>query len=44
MKIIETLSNQIEEELEDAEKYIRCALEKKEQDPALADTYYRLAN
>lgn len=44
MKIIEKISEQIEEELEDAEKYAMCALSYKDSDPALADTYYRLSN
>ena len=43
MEIIEKLSDMIEEEMEDAEKYIRCALEKKEAYPALANTFYKLS-
>lgn len=44
MQIIKTLSKQIKEELHDAEKYARDALAHKADDPALAATYYRLAN
>ena len=43
MKLIEKLSDMIEEELEGAETYARCALHHKEDDPALADTFYRIA-
>ena len=44
MLIIKKLSKMIKEELDDAEKYARCALSHKEDDKALADTFYTLAN
>lgn len=39
MKIIEEMSNYIEEEIEDAEKYIKCAMKYKETDPVLAKVF-----
>jgi len=44
MKMIQKLSDYIEDEIKDAEKYARNALEYKEKDSALADMYYKLAN
>ena len=44
MKIIQELSDMIEEEIEDAEKYAKCALAKKDIYPALAETFFKLAN
>ena len=44
MKDIEELSDQIENEIESAECYAKCALNHKENRPQLADTYYRIAN
>ncbi len=43
MVLIEKLSEQIEEELDDAEKYIKCALKYKEDHLSLAQTYARLS-
>lgn len=39
MQIISKLSDMIGEELNDAEKYVRCALENKEYFPSLAKTF-----
>ena len=43
MKIIEKLSDMITDELNDAEKYAKCALKEKEEHPSLAQTFYSLA-
>lgn len=43
MKKIEKLSKMIEEELQDAEKYARCALEYKESDPCMGKLFYDLS-
>ena len=43
MQIIEKLSNMIEEEMEDAEKYIDCAFSNKEAHPSLAAAFYKLS-
>lgn len=43
MKIIKKISEQIDEELKDAQKYIRCAYNYREDYPALAETYYDLS-
>ena len=39
MKIIQTISEHIEEELEDAEAYIKLAHEYKEEFPQIAKTF-----
>ena len=44
MKIIEKLSDMIEHEMDCAEKYIKCALEYKDERPTLAETFYKIAN
>lgn len=43
MEIIKTISEKIDEELHDAEKYIKCAFRVADEYPQLADTYYRLS-
>ena len=43
MKIIEKLSAMIDEEIEDAMKYAKCALAYKDDNIALADMFCRLA-
>lgn len=46
MQIIQKLSKMIEEEIHDAEKYIRCALELKDNKELhdVAETFYKLSN
>lgn len=44
MQLIEKLSDQIEDELCDAEKYIDCAIKLKDEYPSLASTYARISN
>lgn len=43
MKEIKKISEQIDAELEDAEKYLKCAYKHKEDNPILADMYYNLS-
>lgn len=43
MKLIQELSESIEEEISDAKKYVEKALEVKELYPELSDTYYSLS-
>jgi rubrerythrin len=43
MKMIKMLSEMIEEELEDAENYVRHALMTKERDASLAKTFFELS-
>lgn len=43
MRIIKELAKQIKEELHDAEKYAKMALEHKMDHPDLAEAYHRLA-
>ena len=43
MKIIKKISEQIEEELKDAKKYLQDAYKYTDEYPALAETYYELS-
>ena len=43
MQIIKKLSRMIGEELDDAEKYARCALNHKDDDTSLAELFYSLS-
>lgn len=43
MEIIKQIAAKIDDELEDAEKYIKCAYKVKSKYPVLADTYYKLS-
>ena len=43
MKIIKCLSEQIEDELQDAEKYINLAMKWKSEEPDTADLFYELS-
>lgn len=43
MKEIKKISEQIDAELEDAEKYLKCAMKHKQDNPILADMYYDLS-
>ena len=43
MKIIEKIEDQINEEMHDSGRYIKCALEYKEDNKELADLYYWLS-
>ena len=43
MQIIKSLVSKIDDELEDAEKYIKCAFKVKADYPQLADVYYNLS-
>ena len=44
MQIIKKLCDMMDEEISDAEKYIRCALTHREDYPGLAETFARLSD
>lgn len=43
MKLIQKLSEQIEDEIADAKKYIKCAMEMKDEHPEISKIYYNLS-
>lgn len=43
MEIIKKLSEMIEDELEGAENYIKCAIKHKESNPSLSKTFYEIS-
>ena len=43
MRLIKKMSEMIEEELEDAEEYAKCALRHKEDDPVLSRTFHEMS-
>lgn len=43
MELIKKLSSMIDDEIEDAEKYAKCALKYKDDDPTLAKTFFDLS-
>ena len=43
MEVIRKLSEKIDDELEDAQKYIKCAYKNREEYPQLAELYYKLS-
>ena len=43
MTIIKKLSEMISEEIEDADRYVNCALNHRMDNPSLADTFFKLS-
>lgn len=43
MELIKKLAEMIDEELEDAEKYVKCAIKHKESNIELAQTFYTIS-
>lgn len=43
MRIIKDISEKIEDELDDAEEYVKLALREKESEPVVSDLFYSLA-
>ena len=44
MELIKKLSAMVDDEIEDAKKYAKCALKYRDEDPALAKTFFDLSS